>query len=93
MFSKQVVMGGGKKSFAADNAPSTAKDISGNPDKNMCVRTDGRNLIDEWIRDKQTRRLSYRYLTNANDMRSLDAERTEYVLGGYYLHQSGRNVT
>lgn len=73
-------MGGGKKSFVA-NSSSAAKEIPNGPDKNMCVRTDGRDLIDEWIKDKKSRQLSYQYLSNTNDLNSLDTERTEYILG------------
>lgn len=74
---RQVVMGGGMASFVANSTV-----IKENPDKNMCTRTDGRNLTSEWIQDKRSRQLSYHYLSNKNDLNSLDAEGTEYVLGG-----------
>lgn len=84
---RQVIMGGGRKSFLAD---PTAKDANHHRnvmmvDKHVCARTDGRNLVNEWIRDKASRRLSYRYLTDETETNSLDAENTEYVLGEHSL--------
>lgn len=70
-------MGGGKKSFDG-SSPQTAKDVA---DKQICVRSDGRNLTREWIRDKESRQLPYEYLENADDLNSLDTENTKYILG------------
>jgi len=72
-------MGGGKKSFIGNTTTSVKDD----GDKHMCVRTDGRNLINEWIKDKQSRQLSFQYLADENDINSLDVEHTEYILGRY----------
>jgi hypothetical protein len=71
-------MGGGKKSFNANNSSVTSKHFL---DKHLCVRTDGKDLIKEWIEDKTSKNLSYQYLTNEKDMKSLDTENTEYILG------------
>jgi len=74
-------MGGGKRSFRGNSATAPAKDDPLLPDKHACSRTDGRDLIDEWARDKASRRLSYQYLSNATDVGALDTGNTEYVLG------------
>lgn len=74
-------MGGGKKSFNANNNSSiTSKHFL---DKHLCVRTDGKDLIREWMKDKASKKLSYQYLTSEKDMKSLDTENTEYILGEY----------
>lgn len=73
-------MGGGKKSFNGNNSSVTVKHSL---DKHLCVRTDGKDLIKEWMRDKALRKLSYQYLTSEKDMKSLDTKNTEYILGEY----------
>lgn len=71
-------MGGGKKSLDA-SATKNAKDIL---DKHLCTRTDSRDLVRAWIEDKESKQLSYQYLSNIGDLRALDTEHTEYILGG-----------
>lgn len=83
-------MGGGKRSFLGNSAASPLKDVPFLPDKNMCSRTDGRDLIDEWIKDKASKQSSYRYVSNVSDISSLDTENTEYILGecpSTYIHK------
>jgi len=70
-------MGGGKKSFEANSPPNPKETV----EKSLCVRSDRRDLIREWIDDKQSNNLSHQFLTNVHDMKSLDTEQTEYVLG------------
>lgn len=77
VFRKQVIMGGGKKSFEANSPPNPKETV----EKSLCVRSDRRDLIREWIDDKQSNNLSHQFLTNVHDMKSLDTEQTEYVLG------------
>ncbi|XP_050524617.1 alkaline phosphatase-like [Daktulosphaira vitifoliae] len=72
----KVIMGGGRQSFVA-NPEDTLKYV----DKKVCVRSDGRNLVDDWIRDKNSKNSSYRYVTNLKDMISTNVETTDYVLG------------
>lgn len=72
-------MGGGKKSLDA-SATKTTNDVV---DKHMCTRSDGRDLVRAWIEDKESKQLSYQYLSNTGDLKGLDTEHTEYVLGGY----------
>lgn len=85
---QQVIMGGGKRSFLGNSTVAPSKDIPFLPDKNTCSRTDGRDLIDEWIKDKASKQLSYQYLSNVSDINSLDTENTEYILGKCpkYIH-------
>jgi len=82
-YARQVIMGGGRKSFHAASTESgdarRPKDVM--VDRHVCARTDGRNLVGEWIRDKASKRLSHRYLTDETDVNSLDTENTQYVLG------------
>ncbi|XP_050425279.1 alkaline phosphatase-like isoform X2 [Adelges cooleyi] len=73
----KVIMGGGRQSFVA-NTTATLKEIN---DKRVCRRTDGKNLVDDWIKDKSSKHSSYRYLTNTNDIVSMNTETTDYVLG------------
>lgn len=70
-------MGGGKKSFEANSPPNPKETV----EKSLCVRSDRRDLIREWIDDKQSNNLSHQLLTNVHDIKSLDTEQTEYVLG------------
>lgn len=81
-------MGGGKNSFVANTSMPpmlNPKDIVSSffVDKNVCTRTDGKNLIKEWIKDKISKHLSYQYLSSVNDIYSLDTKYTDYILGGY----------
>lgn len=72
-------MGGGRQSFVANPKASTLK----NADKKVCIRSDGKNLVDDWIRDKTSKNSSYRYVTNLNDMISTNVETTDHVLGKF----------
>lgn len=74
---KQVIMGGGKKSFEANSPPNPKEQV----EKSLCVRTDGKDLIREWIDDKLSNNLSHQFLTNVRDIRLLDTKQTEYILG------------
>lgn len=73
----KVIMGGGKKSFEANSPPNPKEHV----DKSLCVRTDRRDLIREWIDDKLSNNLSHQLLTNVSDIQMLDTEQTEYILG------------
>ncbi|CAI6360593.1 unnamed protein product [Macrosiphum euphorbiae] len=73
----KVIMGGGKKSFEANSPPNPKEQV----EKSLCVRTDGKDLIREWIDDKLSNNLSHQFLTNVRDIRLLDTKQTEYILG------------
>ncbi|XP_025199754.1 alkaline phosphatase-like isoform X2 [Melanaphis sacchari] len=73
----KVIMGGGKKSFEANSPPNPKETV----EKPLCVRSDRRDLIREWIHDKQSNNLSHQFLASVHDIKSLDTEQTEYILG------------
>ncbi|XP_060071407.1 alkaline phosphatase-like [Ylistrum balloti] len=72
----KVLMGGGRK-FLLRN---TDKDPE---NRNITThgRKDGRNLIQEWINNKQERKLSHRFVWNLTEFNSVDPTKTDYLLG------------
>ena len=51
-------------------------------------RTDKRNLIDDWIRDKKNRGLHADFVSNKEEFDQIDPRRTDYLLGKkIYLFQ------
>ncbi|CAL4064264.1 unnamed protein product, partial [Meganyctiphanes norvegica] len=65
-----VMMGGGREMFGActssDNCETT--------------RVDGRNLVNEWLSDKEQRGLDAEYVSNPSELQSVSSD-TDYVLG------------
>ncbi|KAK4318054.1 hypothetical protein Pmani_010929 [Petrolisthes manimaculis] len=50
-------------------------------------RTDGRNLLDEWVHDKKTRDLNAEYVWNKAQFDKVDPRHTDYLLGIFgYSH-------
>ncbi|XP_071445817.1 alkaline phosphatase-like [Hetaerina americana] len=70
-----VIMGGGRKNFRANGT----LDEEGTPG----VRMDGKDLIEEWQRQKQDEGSSYKYVWNRDDLLAVDAQSTDYLLGLY----------
>lgn len=68
-----VIMGGGRRNFRNESV----YDESGI----LGTRTDGRNLIDEWLQKKAEAGKSASYVWNKNGLRSIDLNNTDYVLG------------
>ncbi|XP_066946232.1 alkaline phosphatase-like [Macrobrachium rosenbergii] len=68
----KVVMGGGRQEMGA---PKT--DIM----EDNCKRTDGMNLVRDWISHKEENDKSYAYVTTTRELRSVDTNNTEYILG------------
>ncbi|GBL96964.1 Alkaline phosphatase, tissue-nonspecific isozyme [Araneus ventricosus] len=70
-----VILGGGRRHFLPrkENDPRMQTD--------MGRREDGRNLIDEWLRDKKTRELDYEYIYRKEDFDKVDPAKTDYLLG------------
>eukprot|EP00397_Hematodinium_sp_SG-2012_P034091 GEMP01036519.1.p1 GENE.GEMP01036519.1~~GEMP01036519.1.p1 ORF type:complete len:570 (+),score=35.91 GEMP01036519.1:238-1947(+) len=68
----KVIMGGGRQEM-------------GNPleddAKKKCIRTDGRNLVKEWQNDKDAQGKSNAYVTTTKELRSVDINDTEYLIG------------
>lgn len=44
-------------------------------------RTDGRNLLDDWVHDKKTRDLNAEYVWNKAQFDKVDPRHTDYLLG------------
>ncbi|KAK8728668.1 hypothetical protein OTU49_009083 [Cherax quadricarinatus] len=67
----KVIMGGGRQEMGA---PHGGEEI-------VCDRTDGRNLVKEWKNDKQELGASHFYVTSTRQLRDLDVNNTDYLLG------------
>ncbi|VVC93410.1 unnamed protein product [Leptidea sinapis] len=71
-----VILGGGRQSLI-QNATGTPSDpISAW----ACSRRDGRNLIQEYIKNKQTSNLNYKVVSTTGELESVGSE-TDYLLG------------
>ncbi|CAG9789034.1 unnamed protein product [Diatraea saccharalis] len=69
----KVILGGGRQNFL----PNTVRD-----DENMLgLRTDQRNLIEEWQNDKSERNLSNAYIWNREQLMKNMESPPEYLLG------------
>ncbi|KOB71485.1 Alkaline phosphatase [Operophtera brumata] len=69
----KVILGGGRREFL----PNATLDEEGT----RGLRTDERDLIQEWQDDKQVRNLSHAYVWHAAELRALAADPPEYLLG------------
>ncbi|XP_045139369.1 alkaline phosphatase-like [Portunus trituberculatus] len=70
--SMKVVLGGGRQEMGA----GIEADV-----KKKCERSDGRNLVTEWQQDKASQGKTSAYLTTTDDLRNLNAENTDYIMG------------
>lgn len=70
-----MILGGGRRSFV----PILTTD-SEEPEKEG-RRLDGRNLIDEWIRNR--RGLAARYVSSKAQLENIDPRTTDHLLGRY----------
>lgn len=46
-------------------------------------RLDGRNLIEDWLRDKKRRGIRAQYVWNKEQMDKIDPKNVDHVLGEY----------
>ncbi|KAK7863910.1 hypothetical protein R5R35_014478 [Gryllus longicercus] len=69
----KVILGGGRREFI----PEDDEDEEGVLGK----RKDGRNLIEEWQKDKQARGAQHRYVWDLDGLRCVDFKDNEYLLG------------
>lgn len=67
-------MGGGRAKFL----PNTDKDQQGQ-------RQDGRNLTKEWLEINRTSGASSVYVTDRTQLKSLNTNETDYLLGKYFI--------
>jgi alkaline phosphatase len=70
----KVLFGGGRKFFLPNNAKDFASNKTG-------ARIDNRNLIDEWTETMKKKNKKYKFMWNATDLRSLNTNDYEHVLG------------
>lgn len=76
-----VIMGGGRQCLVS-NVTGTVDDPI---DTWSCISMDGRNLIEDWKRDKIERGFRSVVLQNNSDLNELDVVNTDFVLGKYIL--------
>lgn len=54
-------------------------------------RLDGRNLIDDWIRDKKKRNIKAEYVWNKGQLDKVDTNNVDYLLGDYQKITAGQH--
>lgn len=73
----KVILGGGRQTLVS-NVTSTPTDPL---DTWSCRRNDGRDLIEEYIKDKEARELKYSVIKNNEELNNLNIKNTDYLLG------------
>ncbi|XP_064096223.1 alkaline phosphatase-like [Macrobrachium nipponense] len=68
----KVIMGGGRQEMGS---PLTTGE------EEECVRGDGRDLVSRWKSDREAEGKTYSYATSTAELRAVDAENTEFILG------------
>eukprot|EP00091_Calanus_sinicus_P021562 TRINITY_DN6443_c1_g1_i1.p1 TRINITY_DN6443_c1_g1~~TRINITY_DN6443_c1_g1_i1.p1 ORF type:complete len:316 (-),score=68.63 TRINITY_DN6443_c1_g1_i1:147-1094(-) len=69
-----VIMGGGRRQFSGVDL----EDVEG---EGYGYRTDGADLIGEWMNDKESRGSEYQYLTSGQSLRDFTDYNTEFFMG------------
>ncbi|XP_018328253.1 alkaline phosphatase-like [Agrilus planipennis] len=76
-----VLLGGGRRHWL----PKVARDPERTKEEGR--RLDGRNLIDDWIRDKKRRYLRGHYVWNKTELAAVNPDEVDYLLGLFaYSH-------
>jgi len=70
-------MGGGRQVMKSNVSASEFDPI----DTWACYRQDGRDLINEWMRDKSDRNLAYKVVQNNEELSRVDIDNVDYLLG------------
>lgn len=70
-------MGGGLQILKSNSSSRPGDPV----DKWACTRADGKDLIQTWIDLKKKNGVRYKFLSNTQDVHTLDADNTDYVLG------------
>ncbi|EZA61510.1 Alkaline phosphatase, tissue-nonspecific isozyme [Ooceraea biroi] len=73
----RVIMGGGRQTMKSNVSASEFDPL----DTWACYRQDGRDLINDWIRDKCKRNLAHRVVQNNEELSSVDVDNVDYLLG------------
>ncbi|XP_011148617.1 alkaline phosphatase isoform X1 [Harpegnathos saltator] len=73
----RVIMGGGRQMMKSNVNASKFDPV----DTWACYRRDGRDLIDEWMKDKSDRMLAWNVVQNNEELFRLDVNNVDYLLG------------
>lgn len=76
--STKVIMGGGRRHFLPTITPDPE-----HPNREG-RRLDGRNLAEDWAREKKRRRLRAQYIHSREQLAKLDPRTVDYLLGNYF---------
>lgn len=71
-----MIFGGGRQCLQSNVSGTSSDPI----DTWSCYSTDGRDLIGDWEKEKESRGVTYAVVSNTEQMESVDVA-TEYVLG------------
>lgn len=68
----KVIMGGGRQEMGAPEMQA---------DEQKCVRSDGMNLVEDWKNDKAAQGKKYSYATTTRELKSIDVDDADYIMG------------
>ncbi|KAH0953096.1 hypothetical protein HN011_003387 [Eciton burchellii] len=72
-----VIMGGGRQTMKSHVNESEFDPL----DTWACYRQDGRDLIEDWTKDKSKRKLAYSVVQNNEELSRVDVNNVDYLLG------------
>ncbi|KAK9884294.1 hypothetical protein WA026_005246 [Henosepilachna vigintioctopunctata] len=72
----KVIMGGGRQMLQSNSSEKPNDPL----DRGACIRSDGRDLIEVWKKDKEDRKVPYAVVSNNAELNGMD-ESSEYLLG------------
>ncbi|XP_076394292.1 alkaline phosphatase-like [Megachile rotundata] len=81
-----VVLGGGRRHFVPKVTPDPEE-----PDKDG-RRLDGRNLIEEWLRNHRLRNVTAEYVANKEQFENVDPRKVNHLLGLFSYNHMDFNV-
>ncbi|XP_014603331.1 PREDICTED: alkaline phosphatase [Polistes canadensis] len=73
----KVIMGGGRQTLRSNVKSGKYDPI----DTWACYSTDGRDLIRDWAKDKQERKIAFKVVENNEQLSMVDTEKVEYLFG------------
>lgn len=76
-----MVLGGGRRHWL----PKVARDPEAPHEEGR--RLDGRNLIEDWLRDKKRRGLRADYVWTRGQLAEVDTRRLDHLLGNFILQK------
>ena len=78
-------MGGGRRELTPNTKPDPEYP------RKMGRRTDGKDIIEEWLQEKEDRSEIANYVWKKQDLEHMDFNKTDYLMGNYG-HIIGSNV-